>query len=194
MKSELYKTNLTSEPFMYNEMIITSELLSINNDKAKVMEIILKENLFQYKTSKSIYKRLPVIFKRIDNLDNKLIEFLQKADLNSSKIVNLISIYRDQLLLSEFIDYHIHDKIAVNEFDFKKSEISYFIINQYLSHPEVKKWSENTHSKIVQIINKILELSWVLVNKKLGRVMIDRELYAYLDSIWEKRFLESIIC
>lgn len=56
-------------------MRIVADLLKQGLDKKEIKKVI-SENIFQYKTTKSIPKRLSCIFRRIDSLDQYLLDRL----------------------------------------------------------------------------------------------------------------------
>ncbi len=156
-----YNANLTWEPFLWYEMRIVADLLKQGLDKKEIKEKVISENIFQYKTTKSIPKRLSCILRRIDSLDQYLLDRLSIWDIDDTKIISLYAIYKDSFLVQDFINEFIKDKIQLKQADIKDSEIMSFLNSKTREHIEMNDWSESTMKKIKQILKNIL--IWVKI-------------------------------
>lgn len=194
MEQCLYKASLTSEPFLYQEIKVITELKKKWYSNDSIKDDVINHNLFQYKTIKSSYKRLSVVVRRLSYLDDFLIDILLNWDIDSSKLINTYCIYKDNLLFRDFVDMFLYNKFVVNDYKISGIEVLNFLNNQAFMHPEINKWTESTLLKIKQILIKILHSAGLINDKKntLQKIVANRGLFNYLNDIWEKWFVRSV--
>lgn len=187
-----YNANLTWEPFLWYEMRIVADLLKQGLDKKEIKEKVISENIFQYKTTKSIPKRLSCILRRIDSLDQYLLDRLSIWDIDDTKIISLYAIYKDSFLVQDFINEFIKDKIQLKQADIKDSEIMSFLNSKTREHIEMNDWSESTMKKIKQILKNILIWAWIIESKKIHIPVISYSLKQYISDNLDKNFIISL--
>ena len=187
-----YNANLTWEPFLWYEMRIVSELLLQWLTYEEIRYKVLNENLFQYKTLKSIPKRLSCIKRRLAKLDNYLLKKLSQWDNQEVKIISLYAIYNDSLLVYDFINEFIKEKIDLKQLEIRDSDIMSYFNLKSKEHVEMNNWSENTMKKIRQILKNILSWAWIIDRKKIQAVIINFDLKQYILEHWVKNFLFAL--
>lgn len=187
-----YNANLTWEPFLLHEMKIVATLFVEWLDQDAIQENVLWQNLFQYKTVKSIQKRLSCVLRRLQTLDAFLLSKLAYWDNEESKLVVLFAIYQDSELLRDFVNELIREKFDLRQSDLKDSEIMAYFNAKSREHLEINNWSESTTKKIRQILKNIVSWAGLLANKKIQRLVIGFRMREYLEMNQGKQFLYSL--
>lgn len=187
-----YSANLTGEPFLWYEMRLVADLLVAWLDEKEIKTKVLNENLFQYKTLKSIPKRTSCVLKRLRQLDKFLLNRLSTWDNEDTNIISLYAIYKDSFLVYDFINEFIRDKRELKQLDITDAEIlSYFNLKSR-EHIEMNKWTESTIKKIKQILKNILSWAWILEKREIKWIIISYSLNEYLSEKWEINFLNAL--
>lgn len=190
--SNKYSANLTWEPFLWYEMRVVADLIKQWLDKKEIKEKVISENIFQYKTLKSIPKRLSCIFRRLESLDEYLLDRLSIWDVDDSKIISLYAIYKDSFLVYDFINEFIKDKLELKQLDIKDPEIMSFLNSKSREHIEMNDWSESTVKKIKQILKNILIWAWLLEKRRIHPTIISYSLKEYIWNNLDKNFIISL--
>ncbi len=189
-----YRANLTGEPFLYNETIIIVRLLKKGLSKEKIEKEIIDENLFQYKTVKSIPKRFRAIWKRLHSVKEKLWKFILSEDKDLSRIIVLYMIYSDDLLFRDFIDEVVKEKFLKSDDSLTASDIDLFFLEKSKLESRVNNWTDETKMKLNQVYRNILQETGLINDKKLQKVLlgtnnkeklidIDKNIKAFFNSL-----------
>lgn len=187
-----YSANLTWEPFLWYEMTVVSDLLWqwLSDDEIKLK--VVSENLFQYKTLKSIPKRLSCVLRRIKKLDETLIKKLSEWNNEESRIISLYAIYKDSSLVYDFINEFIWEKFQLKQFEIKDSEIMSFFNSKAREYIEMNEWSDSTIRKIRQILKNILSWAGILHKKTLQSPVVWFQLKKYFEENWDMAFMSNL--
>ena len=115
MVQKKYSASLTGEPLQFFESKVVAELMLKNLNFEEIKSKIYDENLFNYKTKKSIYKRVASVYKRLKGLDDFLIEFLVEGTSSNARVIVLYSIMQTNRLFYEFMTEVVRIKFLKNE-------------------------------------------------------------------------------
>lgn len=184
MKDKMkYTATLTSDAFLYYEfkqvLRLKAEGLSDNEIRKKVIE----ENLFQYKSRRSLSRLLSSVMRRVKVLDDYLVKLALRDSMDTGKIINLYTIMKTSRLFYEFMNEVIREKFNCNDLILEKRDINEFFTHKAEQSEIVANWSEDTIAKLKQVILKILKESGILEDTKIGklnRLIISAELKNYL--------------
>lgn len=191
-----YVGSLTGEPFMIHETKIVASLLLKNNSIDFIKKAAVQENLFGYRTIKSIPKRVNAIIKRISQLEPMLLNKLVNDLSGDGKVVVLYSIYLRDKLFYEFLNEVIAEKFLIRDFDFDKRMIQKFISDKSDSDRKIREFTKETKTKLVSVIFNILKevglISETEKSYKLNNLLISSELRNYFENKGEKKFLKSL--
>ncbi len=187
-----YSANLTWEPFLWYEMTVISDLLWqwLSDDEIKLK--VVSENLFQYKTLKSIPKRLSCVLRRLKKLDETLLKKLSEWNNEETRIISLYAIYKDSSLVYDFINEFIWEKMQLKQFEIKDSEIMSFFNSKAREYIEMHEWSESTIRKIRQILKNILSWAGILHKKTLQSPIVWFQLKKYFEENWDTAFISNL--
>ena len=112
---------------MFFEVRITAKLLCEGYNHADVIERIVKDNLFQYPTEKSIRQLASACLRRLDALgDNSLVEAIANQPSDVSKQICLYAMMRQYRLVQDFMLSVIGEKYRRLDSSFGKMDLNVF--------------------------------------------------------------------
>ena len=183
MDNRVYSGKLTGESFLLYELKIVAKLKKEGYTDKEIRKMVLEENLFQYKFTSSISRRLTPLMQRINLLDEELIDRLIEDPLGDGIVINLYSIMKNDRLFFEFMNEVMKEKLKSNNEVLEKKDINIFIETKIEQNEDIASWSDSTVNKIKQVIKKILMEAKVVENNKTGTVK------KIIMSDWIKNYL-----
>lgn len=179
-----YSAVLTREQFLYYEMRTTAKLLVTGISNEEVVDRIVMENLFQYPTEKTVRRMAFTCLRRLYAMeDESLIVALAEQPSNVSKQICLYAMMKQYRLVWEFMATVIGEKYRSRDLSFGKIDINSFFLRLQEQDDCVATWSDNTITKLKQVLNKILVENEYLDNTKA----------THLNPVWLNPILENAI-
>ena len=152
-----YNGALTREQFLFYEMRTTVKLLSNGLSDEEVMSAILKDNLFQYPTEKSIKNITGVCLKRLNSMnDDCLVNAIATQSSDAAKQICLYAMMKQNRLVWDFMITVIGDKYRLLDTSFGKIDMNTFFMRLAEQDDNVASWSDATVQKIKQVLVRIL--------------------------------------
>ena len=152
-----YNGGLTSEQFLFYEIRIVAKQYLEEKSIDEIIEYILRDNLFQYPTERKISKLARACHRRIVALDNdKLVYELANAPAEVAKQINLYAMMRYNRLVREFMTGLIGEKYRQHDFSYTRKDINVFFSRLREQNDDIAAWSEQTLSKLKQVLTKCL--------------------------------------
>lgn len=156
-KDSPYKAVITREQFLFYEMRTTAKLVCEGMEENEVIERIIQENLFQYPTEKSVKRMTLACLRRLKAMqDDTLIKAIANEPSSVSKQICLYAMMKQYKLIWEFMITVVGAKYREFDFSFGKSELNAFFLRLQEQDDGVATWSENTVTKVKQVIARIL--------------------------------------
>lgn len=191
-----YSAGLTGAPFLYFE---TNKCLELKSQGLSIDEIknkIFNENLFNYKKTSAISRTFSGIKKRIENLDEQLLNIYNEEFIETKKQIILYLICKTEPILLDFLNEIITEKIKFSDYEIKNIDFIKFLNNKAENFEEVAKWTENTKNKIISVMKKILYETNIIKDKKytkLQKIVLNHKFEKYLEEKNEKEFLKIFL-
>jgi hypothetical protein len=191
-----YSAGLTGAPFLYFE---TNKCLELKSQGLSIDEIknkIFNENLFNYKKTSAISRTFSGIKKRIENLDDQLLNIYNEEFIETKKQIILYLICKTEPILLDFLNEIITEKIKFSDYEIKNIDFIKFLNNKAENFEEVAKWTENTKNKIISVMKKILYETNIIKDKKytkLQKIVLNHKFEKYLEEKNEKEFLKIFL-
>lgn len=192
MDNRVYSGKLTGESFLLYELKIVAKLKKEGYTDKEIRKMVLEENLFQYKFTSSISRRLTPLMQRINLLDEKLIDRLIEDPLGDGIVINLYSIMKNDRLFFEFMNEVMKEKLKSNNEVLEKKDINIFIETKIEQNEDIANWSDSTVNKIKQVIKKILMEAKVVENNKTGtvkKIIMSDWIKNYLSKLGEEKYI-----
>ena len=179
-----YIASLTREPFLFYEMRSTAKLMSEGLSDEAIAEEIVKQNLFQYPTEKSITRMAKACIKRLHALeDDTLVMAIALHPTDEAKQVCLYAMMKQSRLVWEFMLSVIGEKNRLRDASFGKIDLNTFFMRLQEQNDIVASWSDSTITKLKQIIARVLVETEYLDNLKAD----------HLNPVWLHPVLENAI-
>jgi len=157
-----YNAKLTGNQFLFLEAravaVLKTEGLTDDQIKARVID----DNLFKYKTTKSIVKRLNEILKRLRLLDADLLKLLACGPGDSARLINLYMIVKSDRLFFEFINEVVHERLILKTPGLTTLEVRSFLAHKAEQSNVVARWTDGTKENIISAYLTILRQSGFL--------------------------------
>ena len=156
-KASPYNAALTREQFLFYEMRTTAKLVCEGGGNKEVADRIVKENLFQYPTEKSVRKVALACLRRLECLeDQSLVQALATQPSSVSKQICLYAMMRQYRIVWDFMLTVVGNKYRLLDTSFGKIDLNAFFMRLQEQDNWVATWSENTITKVKQVLAKTL--------------------------------------
>ncbi|MDQ0917572.1 DUF1819 family protein [Paenibacillus sp. V4I5] len=190
-----YSATLTGAAFMLYELKQVLKIKWAGFNDEEIREKVLNDNLFQYQIKSSLQRGLPSILRRVNVLDDTLGSTLLEQSLESAKIINLYAIMKTDRLFFEFMNEVIREKLESNNSFLEKKDINLYFASKAEQDQGVAGWTEQTVTKLKNVIKRILLESGILKDKKTGelsRILMDDHLKQYLIQIGDIAYVRAM--
>ena len=190
-----YSSSLNGASFLLFELkqVVKQKLLGLSNQE--IRKIVKEENLFQFSNKGRINRALPTIMKRAEIVDHTLGNLMVDGSLEMSKVINLYTIMKTDLLFYEFMDEVISEKLYNNDYLIEKKDINVFFTSKSEQSTKVANWSDINIEKLKRAYMQVLFESGLLKNrrsKELTRLIIDEQIKNHLIQIGDSRFVHAM--
>jgi len=195
MENQKYSASLTGEPLQFFESKVVAQFLTKRLSFEEIKSKIYDENLFNYKTKKSVFKRVASVYRRLKNLDPFLIELVAEASSADARVVVLYSIMRTNRLFYEFMTEVVRIKFLQMDYLISTKDLNRFFEGKKEQSQEITHLHEYTIHKLEQVLLKILKETSLLSEESppmLQRIIISNNLREFFLKNNEKIFLECI--
>ena len=180
MKTSPYNGSLTREQFLFYEMRTTAKLLSAGKTDEEVVNEIVKENLFQFPTEKSVVLIARGCLRRLHSMnDDTLVSAIASKPTDVAKQICLYAMMKQNRIIWDFMITVIGEKYRLMDTSFGKIDVNTFIMRLQEQDDSVASWSDKTIKKIKSVLVSILVENGYLDSNRsdtLNQVLIDRDL------------------
>jgi len=175
-----YNGCLTAEQFLFYEMRIVSKLYAQAMPIEEIVDTIKRDNLFQYPTERQISRLSRACYKRLVALNNKVLtDELATAPFEVAKQINLYAMMCYNRLVREFMINLVGEKYRLQDYSYTRKDLNVFFSQLQEQNDDVAGWSENTITKLKQVLTKCLIETEMLDNARsttLNTILISEEL------------------
>ena len=152
-----YSAVLTREQFLFYETRTTAKLLCDGLSKEEVMDRIVKDNLFQSPTEKSVRRMVLACIRRLEAMENDLlITAIATQPSDVAKQICLYAMIRQYRLVWDFMLTVVGEKFRTLDMSFSKMELNMFFMRLQEQDNWVATWSDETITKLKQVLKKTL--------------------------------------
>lgn len=191
-----YKLTITGEPFLFHETKKVAILKQQELSDADIRRKVINDNVFQYKAKSSLIRICPAILRRLNALDQYLLNLLLNADIEISKMIVFYSIMKTDRLFFEFINEIFKEKLILREQFIEDKDFNIFIQNKREQSVKINGLQESTVYKVRQVFMKILFESGLITSTKdrgIIKPYIESDLKNYLISIGDQMYVKAIL-
>lgn len=194
MKKNEYSSSLNGASFLLYELKQVVKLKLLGYSDPEVRKKVKEENLFQFSNPNRINRTLPSIMRRGEVLDKTLAHLLLESSLETSKVINLYTIMKTDILFYEFMVEVVGEKIQNNNFLLEKKDINVFFVNKAEQNQKVAAWSDINLEKLKRAYMQVLFESGMLRERQsneLTKLFIDPQIREHLINIGDHSILNA---
>ena len=152
-----YNAAITREQFLFYEVRTTAKLVYEGLSNDEIVDRIVKENLFQYSTEKSVKKMALACLRRLEALEDRtLVQAIATQPSGVSKQICLYAMMCQYRLVWEFMLTVVGSKYRLLDTSFGKIDVNGFFMRLQEQDGWVATWSDSTITKLKQVLQKIL--------------------------------------
>ena len=132
---------------------------------------IVKENLFQYPTERSVKRMAGACVRRLQGMnDIDLVSAIATKPQDVSRQICLYAMMKEHRLISDFMLTVIGEKYRTQDLSFGRIDVNTFFLRLQEQDDAVATWSEKTIQKLGQVIVRILVDNEYLDSTKADRL------------------------
>lgn len=139
-----YKSTIKSRPYLYKETkkaaILLNSGLNINELKVKAVE----ENIFQVESETRMKELASIIITRLNGIDAYLIDKIENSNIETSKIIVLYAIIKNDRLFFEFLNEVYKEKLLLRDLFIRDKDFNTFFQSKRQQSEKVDSWTEYT--------------------------------------------------
>lgn len=192
-----YSSSIKSTSFLFIETKKASSLVLQGFKELEIIDMAIKENIFQMKSETRKKEVASIILKRLKSLDEVLLSKLANGDLETSKQIVIYAIMKTDRLFFEFMSEVYRDKIILKEKYIAGSDFNVYFQRKCEQSDTVAAWKEYTYYKLQQVIVRILFEAGFIKNQKgdkeINIPIIDSDLVQHLKEIGDGIYLEVML-
>ncbi|HAJ70157.1 MAG: DUF1819 family protein [Alkalibacterium gilvum] len=192
-----YLTTLNTRPFLYRETKLIAELIDQGMSDEEIKEKVIDENIFQVKSVDRRKRFYSEIKKRLDELDEYLLEKLLNSDTSTSKAISLYAIIKKDTLFYEWMREVVWDKILTLDYNLTKYDTEKFFLNKEEQSKQIASWKRITKEYLIDAYHQTLVEAELAVRKDsdllLHLPIISSQVEQYLRSEKEKHIVEVLL-
>lgn len=176
--------SLTREQFLFYEMRTTAKLKSEGLSNKEIVDSIVRNNLFQYPTEKSVKSIAGACIARLEAMnDESLTLAIASQPSEIAKQICLYAIMKHRRLVWDFMLTVIGEKYRIKDSSFGRMDLNVFFLRLQEQDNNVASWSDATLQKLKQVLTRILVENEYLDNTKAD----------HLNPVWLNPILENAI-
>ena len=167
-----YSAGMVSCLFWLNEAINTIPYYLDKTPVSQMRKIAVEQNLYQVRAEDRCRRIAGVAYKRLDTLTPELIAELRDSDINTARIIHLISIMKSDLLFFEFMNLVFKKTLQLGKKNLEEADIKNFFDEKIAQSEEVANFSTSAIAKLKQTYVKFLIESEIVENAQTKKILI----------------------
>lgn len=166
-----------------------------NHSMEEVRDIVIKENIYQQKTEDRIKSEFGCIKRRIEAAPEELMALLLTTDLNTAKLITLISAMASDRMLFELVYELVREKLHLGDSEFKEADLNIFFGRKQEQDEKVAKWTEATIKKLKSTYTKFLmEAGLITINEDKSKRIVKPYIEDELRTILINNDMRDYLC
>lgn len=143
-----------------------------------VRDIVIRENVYQQRAQSRMISEFGCIRRRIENTPSEVMNLILTSDVNTAKIITLISAMESDRMLFELVYELYGDKLRLGEDEITDADMNIFFDRKMDQDIAVAAWTEATIKKLKSTYIKFLIEAGILKkdengNKKISKPFIE---------------------
>lgn len=178
-----YSAGMVSCLFWLNETLKTIPYYLDKISISEMKKIVVAQNLYQVRAEDRCKRIAGVIYKRLNTLNIDLIKEMKNSDINTVRIIHLISIMKSDLLFFEFMNLVFKKTLQLGKKNLEEADIKNFFDEKIAQSEEVAQFSESAIYKLKQTYVKFLIEAGLVENAQTKKILVPYIDYRLQDTL-----------
>lgn len=178
-----YSAGMVSCLFWLNETLKTIPYYLDKISISEMKKIVVAQNLYQVRAEDRCKRIAGVIYKRLNTLNIDLIKEMKNSDINTARIIHLISIMKSDLLFFEFMNLVFKKTLQLGKKNLEEADIKNFFDEKIAQSEEVAQFSESAIYKLKQTYVKFLIEAGLVENAQTKKILVPYIDYRLQDTL-----------
>lgn len=187
-----YNASITSSLFWVQESRKTANYIVKGLSREELCELSRKENIYMAPSDDRKRKIANTTYDRIILLPPKLIAFLSDCDLESAKIIVLLSIMLKDDLFHDFMVEIYKEKMMLGDKKIVNNDVRIYIEEKRNMYEDAAKISDASVYKLGQTFIKFLIECGLVENAKTGKIKVPYIDYNLVNLLEESGYRDFI--
>lgn len=196
MIPDIYSAGLMSQSFWFIEFKKVVKLISNGKSDEEIKSICIEENLFGAAKEYRAKRMCGYILNRAKKLDQTMIDLFLNSDLNTQKIINLITILKGDRLFFEFMFEVYREKVILGIPIIEDTDLKVFFSNKEAQNEDVALWKDTTKKHLrTNYMTYLVDASLITIIDKQRTItppILDIALERYLEACGDTAIIKAI--
>lgn len=143
-----YSAGMVSASFWLLETKTTAKYMLEGLSKSEIVDLALNENIYQVDSERRAKRMSSILYRRLKDFPDELLDYFINADVNSSNLFVLISMLKIDKLFFEFMYEVFRDHIILGNYTLKQSDFDIFFENKAYQSDIIASWKDNTIKRL----------------------------------------------
>ena len=145
---EEYSAGIITECFWFVEFKKMVALVTQGMSKEELRTECVDNNTFATDTPHRAEMIFRYLYKRVNNLDETLINLFRNSDIRTQKLINLIAVLRNDRLFFEFIYEVYREKIILGDLGISSADTRAFLRSKRMQSEKIDGWTDRTFENL----------------------------------------------
>ena len=195
-KMKEYSSGLVSQSFWYHEFKRFVNLLNNGVSETEIKRQCMEENLLGMSKEYRSQRVYGYIINRTRTMDSDFIKLFCNSDMETQKLINLITVLRTDKLFFEFIYEIYREKILLGDYTLTDKDLNVFINHKQNQNEEIALWKDVTLKRLKSsYFNFMTDANLLMITDKKKTItppILDPALERYLKYNDEIPMLKAI--
>ena len=193
MKSTDYSAGLMSQSSWFLELKKLVQLRKQGVEAEEIKRRCLEDNLFGMATENRVKRAYGYLIKRLDSMDDTLVDLFCSSDLSTQKLINLITVLNEDRLFFEFVNEVYREKIILGYQVIETSDANTFFRDKATDSEDLQKWKDTTIKKLKCCYFNFMEDANLLYKDKSKHIITPPIVDIALERYMQYNNLEHIL-
>jgi hypothetical protein len=193
-----YSTGIKTKPFLYVELkkMARLKLDNKNLSNKELKNKAVKENILQFNTKNRNKAVASATIKRLEVLDDYLIDKLINDSIDTSKQIAIYSILKTDRLFFEFMDEVYKEKYQIRDPYLTDKDFNIYFQHKAEQSERVARWAGYTYYKLKQVFIRILFEAGFIKDQKereINKPIIPKDVIKHLEDKDDNEYIQVML-
>jgi hypothetical protein len=190
-------STIKKNPFNYQKSKMIAKMICDGLDKYQIFEKCFRENMIGISSLSRRKEVTNEIYRRLINLDIKLLKELISQDLITSKFILVYAVSKVDNLFFDFLNLTYREALLGDKKYISRDDFDSFFLSKKESDLVVASWSPVTVELLAKGYRRLL-IDSSLGNRKVKNIIVKKmfvhpEVSKYIESIGDYKYLQAIL-